>query len=80
MKWLLAFADFCTFPFFFGKRYFPSSHAPAGCAPADLFFLRAFAKEEDAHVHTQVRGVIRSADGGARWRRGGGVGGVGAQV
>lgn len=47
----------------------------AGSAPRRPFF-RVFTKEEDAHV--QVRGVIRSADGGDRWRRSGG--GVGAQV
>lgn len=65
VKWLLAFADFCAFPLFsvFARL--------AGSAPADL--LRVFTKEEDAHVHTQVRGVIRSADGGDRWWRSGGL-------
>lgn len=71
MKWLLAFADFCTFPFFFLVSVIFRLRTPPPAPRPPTFFLRAFTKKEDAHVHTQVRGVIRSADGGARWWRGG---------
>lgn len=55
-----------------------------GCAftdrPRFFCFLFFFIKSGNAHVHMQVRGIIRSADGSNRWRGSGKCGhGVAAQ-
>lgn len=77
MKWLLAFADFCTFPFFFfGKRYFPSPHAPAGSAPADLFFARFHKKGRCTRAHAGQRRHPVSRWWGQMAARRGGVWGL----